>query len=117
MSDNATYPGALPSPPDELQTLLASYRGSIFQIAPRDERALHTALCAYVQQLKAAQLPPERVLVTVKAIALRSGVPPSIGDGFPVKGRLACLMDTIVQWSITEYYRAGDACVPVSSTV
>ena len=99
---------SVPSPPAELQQLLPGYRGPTYRGADIDEAALQRAVCSYVQQLKAAELPPERVLVTVKAIAHRGGVPLSHTEQTPQRAPLEGLMAIIVRWCIAEYYRTGE---------
>ena len=65
---------------------------------------VRAAVFAYVATLKSDGLPPERVLVAVKAAARSAGIPDSpwldIGDG-PRR------MSPVVGWCIEEYYRAA----------
>jgi len=99
-------PPDLPDACDELKQMLASVlaesgRGQ----PPVDEQALHRSLCDYVGQLKAAHLPPERVLVTIMAIAHRAGVQEGLVDEGS-SSRPEALMQKIVGWCIAEYYHA-----------
>ena len=99
---NAAY---LPPPPDRIRDLLATLVDEANEDQSIRERALHDALCAYVRQLKAAHVPPERVIVTVKSIANRGGIPNSRHDGMRGPHRRDGLMRVLVEWSIAEYYR------------
>jgi hypothetical protein len=65
-----------------------------------EPETLRDLVCGYVGTLKAEGLPPERVIVAVKAAARDAGL--RYGD--MLESRLA--LDRIVRWSITEYYRA-----------
>jgi hypothetical protein len=99
-------PPGLPDACDELKQMLASVLANPdLGRPPVDEQVLHRSLCDYVGQLKAAHLPPERVLVTIMAIAHRAGV----REGFTDEGLTPppdALMQKIVGWCIAEYYQA-----------
>ena len=66
------------------------------QVAPP---AVHEAVNAYVQTLKGAGAPPERVLVRVKSALELVGLLEHHG------GRRPVLVDRVIGWSIEEYYR------------
>ena len=62
---------------------------------------LRATVVAYVRQLKADGLPPERVLVLVKAAVLEA-TPPEFE-----RGEARALMEEAVRWSVEAYYEAA----------
>ena len=104
---NDTSTAAYPPSPDRIPDLLATLLDERSEYPSTRERALHDALCAYVRELRAAKVPPERMIVTVKAMANRVGVPNSPHDDVSGPRRRDGFMRVLVGWAITEYYR-GD---------
>ena len=95
-SSPLTTDGAGVAPPAELLrdlTQLAATPGV-------EPGTLRTLVCGYVDVLKAAGYPPERVVIAVKAAARDAGLRYST----ILESRLA--LDRIVRWAIAEYYRA-----------
>ena len=60
---------------------------------------LRSSLCDYVQTLKEAGLPAEAVVIAVKGLAARAGLPHS-----GVRAD-TLLVERVVRWCIEEYYR------------
>ena len=105
MTRHTTTSAYVPPPPDRMRDALATLLQSAANDDAIEESAVRGAVFAYVRQLRAAALPPERVLVTIKGVANRSGVPDSRHDDLtPSTGR-AGLMRKVVGWSIEAYYR------------
>ena len=63
-----------------------------------DERLsdLHPKVCAVVDDLRAAGMQPEHVILTVKGIAMEAGV-----SGLRASG----LMDRMVRWCLRQYFK------------
>jgi hypothetical protein len=101
---DGSVPPHLPEPCADLKQMLANVLGKPGRRPAVDEHVLHRSLCDYVGQLKAAHLPPERVLTTIMAIAHRAGVRDGLMDE-GIISRPEALMQKIVGWCITEYYR------------
>lgn len=106
MVNQTTVSPYVPAPPNQLRDVLAALLGRVDEDSSIDENALREAVCAYVRQLKAEQLPPERVLTTIKAIASQAGVPDSRIEHVDGADQRDRLMRTIVNACIREYYRA-----------
>lgn len=64
-----------------------------------DGAAIESAVRAYARALRAAEAPPEKMLVAVKAAISGAG----LSEG---GGPLQISVEQIVRWSIAEYYRA-----------
>lgn len=91
-----TAPRPAPPPtPDALLRALARAR-SATELEAADVLA---EVCAYVRACRAAGLPPERVLVAVKAVAAESGLTPQRAGEPPGP------LEWVVRWCIEEYYR------------
>lgn len=88
-----------------LRDMLAAHGHDVLAGERREE--LHQLVRAVVDDLKALDWPPERVIVSVKQIAAESGLRPS-----PQFSRASqslanddALLARIVRWTIEEYYR------------
>jgi hypothetical protein len=72
-----------------------------------DNQELRARVCAVVDELKAADWPPERVIVAVKQVADDAGLHSSrrlLSATDPLTERDAALVH-MVRWSIEHYYR------------
>jgi hypothetical protein len=90
------------TPPERLVRALATAAGArgTGPFLDRDGE-LHVAICDFVRALKVAGAPPEGVVVAVKAVASRAGLPHfGVPEDTP-------LIERIVRWCIEEYYRAS----------
>jgi hypothetical protein len=68
--------------------------------APEGEHdGLRHAVCEYTRVMRVAGLPPERVVIAMKAIAVKGIIGPRVDEQ-------AHLLERIVTWCIAEYYRA-----------
>ena len=105
MTRHVTSPAYLPPSPDSIRDTLAVLLSSAANDQAIEESALRDAVFAYVRRLREAALPPERVLVTIKGVANRSGVPDSRQDDIAPSSVRSGLMRKVVQWSIEAYYR------------
>lgn len=103
MTDDATVAPPVPGPADQLRGVLACLVSRAQENSAAAAEALHEAVCAYVRQLKAMDLPPERVLVTIKAVANQAGVRDSRTEHVDGPQRPERLMETIVKSCIAEY--------------
>lgn len=106
MTRHTTTSGYHPPPPDRMRDTLATLLHSAANGDAIEESALRDAVLDYVRTLKAADLPPERVLVTIKGLANRCGIPDSRPDEPTSATGRSALMRKLVQWSIETYYRA-----------
>src|SRR5687768_11984530 len=105
MTNDTTSPPYHLPPPDRSRERLAALLDLARGQQPSAAGALHGAVRAYVRELKRAGVPPEKVIVAVKALANRSGVPNSRHDDVGGVDGTDRVMRTLVQWSIAEYYR------------
>ena len=74
------------------------HRSKDFGSHSRDWTETQHALCAFVDECRAMQLPPEKVIVEVKALAGDVGL--SAGSGSKEERLLA----QVVHWCILRYY-------------
>ena len=99
-SDPAAAPRA--APPERLVRALVTAAGArgTGSFLDRDGE-LHAAICEFVRALKVGGAPPEAVVVAVKGVASRAGLP---HFGVPED---TLLIECVVRWCIEEYYRAS----------
>jgi len=96
--------GGAPDPPVHAPPALETLRDAFTGAARAGNFAaagLRDAVCEYTRECRAAGLPPERVLVAVKAAAAAVGLVHR-GQGEPNQE-----LERVVRWCISEYYRAG----------
>jgi len=97
---NPAVGAARAAPPERLVRALVTAAGArgAGSFLHRDGE-LHAAICEYVHSLKGAGVPPEAVIVAVKGVAGRAGLP---HFGVPED---TLLIERVVRWCIEEYYR------------
>jgi hypothetical protein len=86
---------------DRLRICLAALQ---FPLDQRARTEVHRSVCEYVDQVKAEDCPPERMLIGLKRIAADSGITSNAHPTRESRASRAELLMDMVAWSIERYY-------------